>query len=94
MSDTSNHNKEEDSAPKQNSKSQKIMKNPLYAVRRQALLRAMGFFRLPAKIRDIARTISRTAWGSTIREDEVEDIIKTLPEIESIEGKYILRKKR
>ena len=94
MSDTSNHNKEEDSAPKQNSKSQRIMKNPLYAVRRQALLRAMGFFRLPAKIRDIARTISRTAWGSTIREDEVEDIIKTLPEIESIEGKYILRKKR
>lgn len=83
----------EDNAPQQSSKNQRIMKNPLYAVRRQALLRAMGFFRLPAKIRDIARTISRTAWGSAIREDEVEDIINTIPEIESIEGKYILRKK-
>lgn len=71
----------------------KIIKHPLYAVRKQALLRAMGYFRLPAKIRDITRTISRTAWGDTIKEDEVEDIINTIPEIESIEGKYILRKK-
>ncbi len=81
-------------SPQKHHDYQKIIKDPLYAVRKQALLRAMGYFRLPAKIRDIARTISRTAWGSTIREDEVEDIIKTLPEIESIEGKYILRKKR
>ena len=35
-----------------------IMKSPLYAVRRQAVLRAMDFFRLPASIRDISRTIS------------------------------------
>lgn len=85
--------KEEEATPKQTD-NQRIIKSPLYAVRKQAVLRAMGFFRLPARIRDIARTISRTAWGSTIREDEVEDIINTIPEIESIEGKYILRKKR
>jgi hypothetical protein len=53
----------------------------------------MGFFRLPARIRDIARTISRTAWGATIKEEDVEDILNTLSDVESIEGKYILRKK-
>ena len=71
----------------------KIIKHPLYAVRKQALLRAMGYFRLPAKIRDIARTISRTAWGEPIKEDDVEEIINTLNEVESVEDKYILRKK-
>ena len=72
----------------------KIIKHPLYAVRKQALLRAMGYFRLPAKIRDIARTISRTAWGAPIAEDDVEEIISTLKEVESVEeNKYILRKK-
>lgn len=71
-----------------------IRKHPLYAVRRQAVIRAMGFFRLPARIKDIARTISRSAWRDTIKEEDVEDIIKTLPEIESIEGKYIMRKKQ
>ena len=71
-----------------------IIKHPLYAVRKQAILRAMGFFRLPAKIKDIARTISRTAWRDTIKEDEVEDIINTISDIESVEdGKYVLKKK-
>ena len=72
----------------------RIVKNPLYAVRKQAILRAMGYFRLPAKIKDIARTISRTAWGTTIREDDVEEIINTIDEVESVDGKYVLRKKR
>lgn len=72
----------------------RITRSPLYAVRKQAVLRALGFFRLPARIKDIARTISRTAWGSTIKEEDVEDIIKTISDVESIEGKYILRKKR
>lgn len=71
----------------------KIIKDPLYAVRKQALLRALGYFRLPAKIRDIARTISRTAWGTPIKEDDVEEIISTLKDVESVEDKYILRKK-
>lgn len=70
-----------------------IKKSPLYAERRQALLRAMGYFRIPANIRNIARTISRTAWGAVIKEDEVEAIIMTIPEIEYVDGKYILRKK-
>ena len=71
----------------------RIIKNPLYAVRRQAVLRAMSFFRLPAKIKDIARTISRTAWRDTIKEDDVEDIINTMSEVKSEDGKYILRKR-
>ena len=50
--------------------------------------------RMPASVRDIARTISRTAWRTTIREDEVEDVISTMSEIESVDGKYVLRKRR
>jgi hypothetical protein len=53
----------------------------------------MDYFRLPARIRDIARAISRTAWRSVIKEDEVEEIVKTIPDIECIDGKYILRRK-
>ena len=70
-----------------------IKKSPLYAVRRQAVLRAMNYFRVPANIRDIARTISRTAWKSVIKDDEVEEIVKTIPDLECIDGKYILQKK-
>ena len=67
----------------------------LYAVRKQSILRAMGYFRLPAKLRDIARTISRTAWGARIREEDVEDIISTMPEVETAEeGKYLLKGRR
>lgn len=70
-----------------------IMKSPLYAVRRQAVLRAMDFFRLPASIRDISRTISRTAWRTNIVEEDVEDILSTMSDVVCVEGKYILRKK-
>ena len=80
-------------SPQKHHDYQKIIKDPLYAVRKQALLRAMGYFRLPARIRDIARTISRTAWGAPIKEDDVEEIIKTISEIETIDGKYSMRKK-
>ena len=69
-----------------------IKNSPLYAVRRQAVLRAMEYFIVPANIRDIAKAISRTAWRSVIQEDEVEEIIKTIPNIECVGGKYILRK--
>ena len=70
-----------------------IKKSPLYAVRRQAVLRAMVYFRVPASIRDIAKAISRTAWRSVIKEDDVEEIVKTIPNMECVDGKYILRKK-
>lgn len=70
-----------------------IKNSPLFAVRRQALLRAMEHFRMPANIRDIARAISRTAWRSVIKEDDVEEIVKTIPNMECVDGKYILRKK-
>lgn len=70
---------------------QSIKRHPLYAVRKQAILRAMSFFKSPAKIKDIARTISRTAWRTTIRENDVEDIINTISDVEAVDGGYILR---
>lgn len=70
-----------------------IMRSPLYAVKRQALLRALDYFRLPASIRDIARTISRTAWRTNIIEEEVEEILSTMSDIVCVDGKYILRKR-
>jgi len=93
ISDSSKRDSDTEELPKQHHDYLKIIKHPLYAVRKQALLRAMGYFRLPAKIRDIARTISRTAWCAPIKEDDVEEIISTLKEIESSDGKYILKKK-
>lgn len=82
-----------DNRTKLSRESSEIKKSPLYAVRRQAVLRAMDYFRVPANIRDITRTISRTAWRSVIKEDEVEEIVKTIPDIEFVDGKYLLRKK-
>ena len=93
ITDSSTKNIVTDNRTKLSRETSEIKKSPLYAVRRQAVLRAMDHFRVPANIRDIARTISRTAWRSVIKEDDVEDIVKTIPDIESIAGKYILRKK-
>lgn len=93
ITDSSKRDDTTDESPKQNHDFLRIIKHPLYAVRKQALLRAMGYFRLPVKIRDIARTISRTAWGAPIKEDDVEEIISTINEVESVDDKYILRKK-
>lgn len=67
-------------------------KSSLYDSRKQAIIRAMSFFRRPASIREIAQNISRTAWKSTINKDDVEDILSTMPEVESSLGKYILKK--
>ena len=68
--------------------------DPQYTVRKQAILRALGYFRTPAKIKDVVRTISRTAWGDAIMEDDVEKIIKTLSEVECVDGsRYILRRR-
>ena len=94
ITDSSNRTIVTDNRTKLDRETSEIKKSPLYAVRRQAVLRAMEYFRVPANIRDIARTISRTAWRSVIKEDDVEDIVKTIPEIESVDGNYILRKKR
>ena len=81
------------SCAKLNRETSEIKKSPLYDVRRQAVLRAMDYFRVPASIKDIARAISRTAWRSVIKEDDVEKIVWTIPEIEYFDGKYILRRK-
>lgn len=94
LSKSSKRDSDTEELPKQHHDYLKIIKHPLYAVRKQAILRAMGYFRLPANIRDITRTISRTAWGAIIKEDDVEDIIHTISEVESSDGKYFLRKKR
>ena len=93
ITDTSKKTDVTDCGAKEGRNVSEILMSPLYAVRRHAVLRAMDLFRAPANIRDIARTISRTAWRSVIKEDDVEEIIWTIPEIEYIEGKYILRKK-
>lgn len=93
ITDLSRRDDATEELPKKHHEYLRIIKHPLYAVRKQALLRAMGFFRLPVKIKDIIRTISRTAWGEVIKEKDVEEIIKTLPEVESIQGKYVLRRK-
>lgn len=59
----------------------------------KAILQAMTHFYTPATPRDIARTISRTAWGDNIvREETVDTFLKLLPEVEYIKwGKYILK---
>ena len=93
ITDTSKKDIETDNRTRLNRETSEIKKSPLYAVRRQAVLRAMDYFRVPASIRDIARAISRTAWRSVIKEDDVEEIVWTIPEIEYFDGKYILRKK-
>lgn len=71
-----------------------IKKDPLYEDRKQALLRAMTYFRIPASIKDISRTISRTAWGDVIKENDVEEIINTITEVDCVDGKYILHSRR
>lgn len=93
ITDTSKKDIETDNRTKLSRETSEIKKSPLYAVRRQAVLRAMDYFRVPASITDIARAISRTAWRSVIKEDDVEEIVKTIPDIECVDGKYILRKK-
>ena len=92
ITDSSTKDVVTDNRTKLNRETSEIKKSPLYAVRRQAVLRAMDYFRVPASIRDIARAISRTAWRSVIKEDDVEEIVKTIPNMECVEGKYILRK--
>lgn len=93
ITDTSKKDIETDNRTRLNRETSEIKKSPLYAVRRQAVLRAMDYFRVPAGIKDIAKAISRTAWRSVIKEDDVEDIVKTIPDIDCIDGKYFLRKK-
>lgn len=59
----------------------------------EAILQAMTHFYEPATPRDIARSISLTAWGEEIvNEDTVDSFLKRLPEVEYINwGKYILK---
>jgi len=93
ITDSSTKDVVTDNRTKLSRETSEIKESPLYAVRRQAVLRAMDYFRVPVGIRDIARAISRTAWRSVIKEDEVEEIVKTIPDIECVDGKYFLRKK-
>ena len=77
--------------PKLHSDPARIKSDPLYAVRKQAIFRALSLFRVPATIKEIVQTISRTAWRSDINEKDVKEIINTLSEVVFIDGKYILR---
>ena len=62
----------------------------------EAVLRAMEHFDVPATPRDIARTVSRSAWGGrSVKEDFVDTLLKRLPEVEYVHwGKYILKSKK
>lgn len=72
-----------------------IAQNNLEQQRMEAILYAMNNFDFPATARDIARKISRSAWGGNfIHEEFVETILKKLPEVKYVKcGKYILNYK-
>ena len=84
-------NRGKQDVPKLHSDPARIKSDPLYAVRKQAIFRALSLFRVPATIKEIVQTISRTAWRSDINEKDVKEIISTLSEVVFIDGKYILR---
>lgn len=69
-----------------------VTNNLSYERKRQAILRAMETIRVPTEIHGIANRISKTAWGEAIKDKDVEKIIKTLSEVKSSEGKYILKR--
>jgi len=73
-----------------------IAQNDLERKRMEAVLHAINYFDSPATPRDIARRISRSAWGrEVIHEESVDTILKKIPEIEYIKwGKYILKSKK
>ena len=61
--------------------------------RLETVLAALEHFDVPATPRDVARTVSRSAWGGIVKEDTVDTMLKRLPEVEYIPwGKYILKK--
>lgn len=62
--------------------------------RLEAVLAALEHFDVPATPRDVARTVSRSAWGGTVKEDSVDTMLKRLQEVEYIPwGRYILKSK-
>lgn len=93
ISDTPVKNIIADNYSSQNSEAFKIKNSPLYAVRKQAILRAMDHFNQPVNVLDITKAISRTAWRTIIKAEDVEEIITTMSEIIAVDGKYVLRKK-
>lgn len=61
--------------------------------RMEAILCVLLQFRKPATVRDITRSISRSAWGGVIHEETVDALLKRMPEVEYVKwGKYILRR--
>lgn len=80
-----------------NSKSYKDVASDSADMKRlEAVLVAMWHFDVPATPRDVARTVSRSAWGgSNVKEDSVDTLLKRLPEVEYVPwGKYILKSKK
>lgn len=72
----------------------KKAKNRQELRRTLAILRAITHFENPTTIRNIARTISRTDWGGSVLESDVEVLIKCIPEILNVgNGTYILKEK-
>lgn len=68
-----------------------ITQRPFYLERKQAILRALRFLRLPASIKNISKMISRTSWGGAIKEEDVEEILSTMSEVDSVDGNFFIR---
>lgn len=80
-----------------NSKSYKDVASGSADMKRlESVLVAMEHFDVPATPRDVARTVSRSAWGGgNVKEDSVDTLLKRLPEVEYVPwGKYILKSKK
>lgn len=58
-----------------------------------AVKNAMTYFKRPVKAKDVAKRISRTAWGNdSIRIDDVEKILYQIPDVKlSSDGRFFLK---
>lgn len=60
-----------------------------------AVYAALLRYDVPVTPRDIARTISMSAWGGSINVESVDSVLKRMPTVEYIPwGKYILKNKK
>lgn len=67
ITDSSKKDIETDNRTRLSRETSEIKKSPLYAVRRQAVLRAMDYFRVPASIRDIPEPSAERLGGRLSR---------------------------
>ena len=92
---TSGNNMYTNNYSQQEDVSSTIVSSPKDEEKTKAILRAMSFFREPATPKNIARMVSRSAWGGYVYEESVDSLLKRMPEIEYVKwGKYKLKEKQ